>query len=337
MAAYTLADFTMQSPQGHWTLKARANLLKLERENASAITQIYDDAAVYLSGQIRKVGNPWDEQSLRQMKRSIAKQREQIGKSLRERLIGDTHRAAQNGTLGFQGPLFENLTGMDTGGRFTRMGLTTAFANTSNLAVAAMWGRAVNGLLLSERIWQSTQAFQTELTRLVNVAAASGMGSVELSKLIEKLAREGGHQLKSTILADYPNAARRFGRHFPKTLNWEALRLARTELAFAYNSAAVMAGRQTPGYEGCRWLLANTHPKEDICDEYASADPDGLGPGCYKKGNEPVYAHPNCLCTTVPILMPREEFTKRLSSWVRGDSWPEMDHWYKDVYLGAQR
>ena len=327
------SEYLAANPEGVWALKAHADFLKLEAANGKAIQAIYDDAAARLADRISKLNvGSMDATAAKQMKRSIALASQDIGKGLRAQLIKDTAKAAEAGGAGVQIPLFEKLTGMDGGGKFTRIGLTNAMATVNRLAVIAQWTRNAGGLMLSDRIWATAASFRKDLLRLVDFASASGIGSRDLARMVETLAKEGGYQLEAKVVADFPNAAKRLGKHFPKNLNWQALRLARTELGFAYNTSAVMAGRITPGYIGSQWLLSNAHPEMDICDDLASADPYGLGPGCYTRGNEPVFAHPNCLCCLTPIFMEREEFNSRMSGWIRGKGWSEMDKWYKDVY-----
>lgn len=71
------------------------------------------------------------------------------------------------------------------------------------------------------------------------------------------------------------------------------------------------------------------------CDDLASADLYGLGPGGYPAGDEPPYPHAQCLCTVGPIAENTQEFVERLKKW-RDDpsSEPKLEEWYNEVYLG---
>jgi hypothetical protein len=70
------------------------------------------------------------------------------------------------------------------------------------------------------------------------------------------------------------------------------------------------------------------------CDTLAEHD-EGLGRGVYSPGDEPpLPAHPNCICTLVPVHEEPEKFVERLKKW-RDDpsSDQELEKWYNDIYL----
>lgn len=79
-------------------------------------------------------------------------------------------------------------------------------------------------------------------------------------------------------------------------VDYNALRIARTEIINSYRRATIESSRDNPFVVGWRWVLSPAHPKCDICDEWAAHD-EGLGEGVY---SDPVevssLGHPNCLC-----------------------------------------
>jgi hypothetical protein len=51
------------------------------------------------------------------------------------------------------------------------------------------------------------------------------------------------------------------------------------------------------------WRLSPSHPKRDICDDYAGDDRYELGAGVYPANNVPPYPpHPQCLCRLQPAV-----------------------------------
>lgn len=69
------------------------------------------------------------------------------------------------------------------------------------------------------------------------------------------------------------------------------------------------------------------------CDDLASADLYGLGPGGYPAGDEPPYPHPQCLCTASPIAENTKDFVGRLKKWLEDpDSEPHIEQWYNEFY-----
>jgi hypothetical protein len=88
-----------------------------------------------------------------------------------------------------------------------------------------------------------------------------------------------------------------------------ARRLARTEIVRVHGMATIEATRITPGAKGVQWRLSNRHPKLDICTEHAEyGGSDGLPTGVYTVDELPEYpAHPNEICTLVPVMESREK------------------------------
>jgi len=164
---------------------------------------------------------------------------------------------------------------------------------------------------------------------VIQTSVATGMDAKRVARILQRYVREG----KQTLAKDYPNMMKRMGSRIPEDICYEALRLARTEMTAAFGGGTIAAAWASPSYQGMKWVLSNTHPVTDICDELAAADLYGLGAGVYSPGEEPpMPAHPNCLCTLVPIHEPPDQFLNRLKKW-RDDpeSDPELEKWYQEL------
>lgn len=82
-----------------------------------------------------------------------------------------------------------------------------------------------------------------------------------------------------------------------------AERIARTELARAYQDGFLARWGPDEDTVAFRWKLSGNHPRVDICDLYANADLYGLGRGIYPKDRVPLIpAHPHCMCRLQPII-----------------------------------
>lgn len=330
MPLYRAADYLRDQPLGLWAIAGRADLLSIERSAAQAIRRIYEASAEAIRLKLEREGSlTLAGKAFLNIQVDLLTESAKLGLALEDRLKVDTAKAVMAGAKGAQGALGGLVAG---NAAFDGAMLQKAFASVNQWATLAQWARTANGLTLSDRIWSTAATFRSDLKNLIDMSISSGLGAKDTAVLIDKLAKQGGYQLKQTVLADYPKAAERFGQYYNGNLNWEALRLARTEIQFAANEAAVIAGRLTPGYVGSRWMLSDEHPETDICDDYADADDYGLGPGGYAAGHEIVYAHPNCLCYLAPIMMDREEFVDKLVDWQSGGKWADMDDWYQNVY-----
>lgn len=85
-------------------------------------------------------------------------------------------------------------------------------------------------------------------------------------------------------------------RAFDAKINYNNDRIARSELARAYEQGFKRSLEEDNIATGFKWELSNNHPRPDICDFYAEID-NGQGPGVWLKGDIPeLPAHANCLC-----------------------------------------
>jgi hypothetical protein len=82
---------------------------------------------------------------------------------------------------------------------------------------------------------------------------------------------------------------------------WRADLIARTELAFAHVQGNVQGWRASGEVVGKRWILADTHPVPDECDDAADVGVVGLDDE-FLPGVALPPAHPGCLCDVLPIL-----------------------------------
>lgn len=326
--------YLQDQPLGIWGLEARTEWLRLERENAAAIKRLYLTTAGALARKVEKLpANDLTGKAYKSIETDLIAESAKLGMGLEDRLKVDTAKAVATGTKGTQKALAGLIDKAGIG--LSPAVMQKAFVSVNQWATMAQWARTANGLTLSDRIWSTAGTFRQDLKTLIDMAVESGLGAKDTAVLIDKLASEGGYQLKRTVLENYPKAVERFGKFYDGQTNWEALRLARTELAYAANEGVVIAGRLTPGYLGARWILSDAHPETDICDDYASADDYGLGPGGYSKGNEVLFAHPNCLCHIESIFEDREEIVRKLQDWKKDPAaWPDMEDWHQKVYQG---
>lgn len=82
-----------------------------------------------------------------------------------------------------------------------------------------------------------------------------------------------------------------------------ARRIARTEMARAYNDGFIAKWANDEDCIAFKWKMSTAHPFCDICDMYAEADLYGMGPGIFPKDKVPTLpVHPNCMCHLRPVM-----------------------------------
>lgn len=79
-------------------------------------------------------------------------------------------------------------------------------------------------------------------------------------------------------------------------INYNNLRLARTEMQRSYDEGFNRAMQENDEIWGYKLSLSPRHPKPDMCDVYTQID-FGYGPGIYPKSQMvELPLHPNCIC-----------------------------------------
>lgn len=111
-----------------------------------------------------------------------------------------------------------------------------------------------------------------------------------------------------------------FNPNTPGGVRYAAMRLARSEINNAFHAVAVQQVQDKPWVHAMQWHLSGSHPKADICDEYADEDKFDKGAGIWPKDEVPRKPHPHCYCYVTPVEVGEDEF---LSHLVNGD----YDHW----------
>lgn len=159
-------------------------------------------------------------------------------------------------------------------------------------ALKAFQERTDNGLKLSQKIWNQSQALKKELEHTISTAIERGQSAVVLSKRISK------------YLTDYPALKADYTEKFGKAstcsnCQYASIRLARTEINMAYRKAEQTRWQQFDFILGYEVKLSKRHPAPDICDDLK---------GKYPKDFVFLGWHPNCMCYVVPIVMSDEDY-----------------------------
>ncbi|MEW6540580.1 MAG: DUF6883 domain-containing protein [Bacillota bacterium] len=317
-------------------LQARREFIELRLKQDLEIRQVYARSADHIAAEIRKLvlkapSSYIRKQQLEELEKMLRLEAGQLTDDLAAALRRQIHGAVEAGTTYSKGvttTLFQ-----DAGSTLvTASGINSMFARVNARAVEAAWQRTHKGLKVSDRIWRTGENYGKQLTRLVQESAAAGQDAVKTARMLERYVKQG----TGTLLRDYPEAWERLKGRVPKDISYEALRLARTEATAAFGQASINSARLTPSYVGIKYCLSAQHRIYDICDVLATADEDGLGPGVYAAGNEPVYpAHPNTLSFLVPVHTQPEEMADKIKEWTQDPAaQPDLENWYNNVYKG---
>ena len=178
------------------------------------------------------------------------------------------------------------------------------YYRSNGKACDAFKTRKMAGLGLSDRVWNYTNQFKTEIELGLDLGLRDGLSADEMSrelrqylkypdKLFRRVRDEHG-QLHLSRAAEAFNPGQGVYRSSYKN----AMRLARTETNMAYRTSDYTRWKQLDFVVGIEIRTSNNHPIADICDELA---------GRYPKDFKFTGWHPQCRCHAVSILKTDEE------------------------------
>lgn len=177
-------------------------------------------------------------------------------------------------------------------------------------ALDAFQKRKINGLDLSQRIWNYSGQMKTQMELGIDIALGEGKSAQALSKELrqylvdpDKLFRRVRDKHGNLVLS---KAAKAFhpGQGKYRSSYKNAMRLTRSEINMAYRESDQLRWQQLDFVVGFEVKLSNNHtlngvPFVDICDELV---------GKYPKNFKFKGWHPQCRCIATPILQDRDEF-----------------------------
>lgn len=317
-----------------WALEARKKYVNLRLRQDPEIRGLYIRSADRVAKELRSLtlktkSSKIRKRQLEELEKALREEAEKFSGNLTKAMETYIEKAVNDGA-GYSQAVTMDL--------FKKAGLSTTklqpmFATVNRRAVEACWARTKKGLYLSDRIWNQKEAFRNTMRDIIQEAVATGQDAIKTARMLQQHVRQGYRSLAW----EYPEMMVRMAGRVPEDLSYAALRLARTEMTAAFGEGTVASAQASPSYKGMKWVLSHSHPVYDICDEYAAHD-EGLGRGVFSPGSEPYLpAHPNCICVLVPVYEEPEEFVQRLKRWKENPaSEPNLEKWYKDIYLKEQ-
>jgi hypothetical protein len=174
--------------------------------------------------------------------------------------------------------------------------------------------RKINGLDLSQRVWNYAGQMKTQMELGIDIALGEGKSAQALSKDLkqylvdpDKLFRRVSDKHGKLVLSKNAKAFHP-GQGKYRSSYKNSMRLTRTEINMAYRESDQLRWQQLDFVVGYEVKLSNNHttlingvptPFKDICDELV---------GKYPKSFVFKGWHPQCRCVSTPILQDRDEF-----------------------------
>lgn len=181
--------------------------------------------------------------------------------------------------------------------------------------------RRIDGLGLSERVWNLTQQFRQEIEMGIDIALRDGLSASQTARRLKQYLNEPDRLFRRVRdehgVLHLSKAAKAYhpGQGVYRSSYRNARRLAATETNIAYRTADYLRWQQLDFVVGIEIRLSNNHtcngkPFHDICDELK---------GRYPKDFKFTGWHPLCRCYAVSVLKTDEEMDEDTQKILNGE------------------
>jgi len=206
-----------------------------------------------------------------------------------------------------------NVYSIFSGAAYKRVGERWVQFLDFNKPATVSWLKFVaeDGLTLSDRIWRDAANFQRTMENTIARNIQLGKSARSLGKQFLEFADQQPVQLSKEMqrfIADLApeDAQRAIEKYVKKKLDYNATRVARTEIQRAYRTSYVEQAKSLTFVKGIKWNRSRTEYDCSVCENLATADLYDLGPGAYPADKVPTMPHPHCRCYYTTILKPLE-------------------------------
>ncbi len=177
---------------------------------------------------------------------------------------------------------------------------SSVFNSIYHDAVRALYRRPLDGIELSERVWNVQKTSITQIRKLIAKGYLYGEPSNKIAEQVRRLLLISDSDMRTkkwkAFFEEYPP-----GRGVYKSAYKNTQRIIRSEINSAFRMAQSEYAAKRSWIIGVKWNRVAGAEEEPECDEYASQDLYNLGSGVYPGGDIPI-SHPNCLCYLPDIV-----------------------------------
>lgn len=194
-------------------------------------------------------------------------------------------------------------------------------------AISAFMKRKSAGMNLSQRVWNLTDQTKDGLEHALETGIFDGRPAADMARDIQRYLKEPTKRFRrlrneqGKLILSNPAQNYNPGQGVYRSSYQNALRVTRNEVNIAYRSNDMERRKNMPFVMGQRIQLSSAHASACICDHLQ---------GTYPKDFHFVGWHPNCLCFSTSILLPREKMKEYL-----GGKNIDQRHLVKDVPKNA--
>lgn len=281
------------------------------------IKALYDQWAKEIADKAKQyehkgtASGPLQAKQLKELEKAIKKAGQQVANEINGSLKQSIEQAAQ-GVVNVNASWLQSL-------GFPKDGVAAAFSNVPSLIVNNIVTGQIykSGWSLSKSIWGDNEDTLKKAYTIVAAGQAQNKSIYEISKDLEQFVKPGAKKNWNLTFTQQDKTTGQVKKYrlYPKQVDYNAQRLARTLSQHGYQQSVLAVSKNNPFITGIRWhaIGGRTCP---LC-----AARDGM---VYKKDDLPM-DHPNGMCIMEPVVDP--DMDDKLIAWVNNPdgTFPEID------------
>ncbi len=179
-------------------------------------------------------------------------------------------------------------------------GMADVFSTVPALAVNNVINRVwLDGRNFSDRIWELNNYTSNAVNEIISSGIARGQSATRMAKDLQDFLLEPA--ITDNLSYTMAGLKSVTGRG---TVNYNALRLAATEINNSYRESLAIANDVNPITDGLLWNLSQRHIQSgyyDVCNIWATVDGYGKGKGVFPADKVPI-DHPGGRCFLTEVL-----------------------------------
>lgn len=317
--------------------RARATYPKLTRSAMKRLKTVYTEAADRVAEIIRHTEAANLSELTSGSWRQIEHQLQTEAEKLREALRTQTQNTVESGidiATGIQQKYLFDVVGI-SGGKLTQAGITNMFSSVNRRLVSSMVNRVyTDGYTFSDRIWGAGEAMQESIKSVLTEGIAMGRDPIAIADDLGAYVKSGRKGL-ATRYGKLTEGSDAWTRRIRKDIDYNALRIVRSELYQSVQDADALSARMNPGSTGeVDWIRGDSETcnSDPSCQELADGSP-------YPADDVPDYPHPNCcpgetLISTTRGNIPINKILPGEMVLTHDGSFQQATHIWKQKYIG---
>ena len=295
---YYECSMTVTQEYNKAILKGRKNHIAYQQVGDRQLWKVYKDAATKVSGKIMAAETPITRGQFKTLLASIKSELDRLDNKVLHLINRNINKSVK---IGVKDSVDRIKIYKDYIPAVYVIKPTSSVLNSIyHDAVRALFRRPLDGIALSDRVWDIHVASLTKIRRIIGTGFLYGEPQYKIAQQVRKMLLISDSDMRKKVWKEF---FKRYppGRGVYKSAYQNTRRVMRTEINNAYKLAQSEYAKSRAWILGVKWNRVAGAEDCPECDDYDTQDLYGLGSGVYPGGEIPT-SHPNCLCFLTEVF-----------------------------------